>query len=97
MTQPLFLPAALADMEEAFRWYEARQRGLGNVFLASIDRALAGLIHQPEMNQAVHGDTRRVLLAHFPYALYYRIRPQGVVIVACFHARRDPVQWRDRD
>ena len=76
MTQPRFLPAAQADVEEAFRWYEARQRGLGNLFLASIDRAIAGLTIQPELNQAVHGDTRRALLAHFPYALYYRIRPQ---------------------
>ena len=34
-------PAAAADIEEAFSWYEHQRKGLGNEFLAAVD---AGLI-----------------------------------------------------
>jgi plasmid stabilization system protein ParE len=28
----------------------------------------------------------------FPYALFYLIEEESVVVVACFHAKRDPIE-----
>jgi len=33
---PIFRPAAAADVEDAYRWYEAQQAGLGEEFLAAV-------------------------------------------------------------
>ena len=40
MNPPVLRPAAAADVEEAWRWYEARRDGLGDDFL--VECLLAG-------------------------------------------------------
>jgi plasmid stabilization system protein ParE len=44
----------------------------------------------------VDGDVRRALVLHFPYCLYYRVKRDRVVVVAVFHAARNPTVWRRR-
>jgi hypothetical protein len=44
-----------------------------------------------EFGAKAHEDTRRALLARFPYALFYRAEPDRVLVIACFHAKRDPL------
>lgn len=48
------------------------------------------------MLSPVHADIRRVLLRVFPYALFYVIEENAIVILGCFHGRRDPQTWKDR-
>jgi len=38
----------------------------------------------------VHGDARRVLVQRFPFCLFYRLNSDGVILIACLHAARDP-------
>ena len=38
---------ALAELEEAAAWYEARSVGLGLEFVAEIDRAIAAIAERP--------------------------------------------------
>jgi plasmid stabilization system protein ParE len=54
------------------------------------------LAANPELCPVVFRDVRRARLRWFPYGLFFRIRPDALVVVACFHARRDPQQWRRR-
>jgi len=54
------------------------------------------IIRDPVGFPVVHRETRRVLLQRFPYALYYRVFGEALVIVACMHGRRDPIRWRSR-
>lgn len=88
--------AAAADIDDAYLWYERRSAGLGEEFLAAVDAAQVRLAGDPEKFPIVHRETRRVLLQRFPYALYYRVFGDRIVIVACMHGRRDPRQWRSR-
>jgi len=39
----LLHPAAAADVEEAFRWYEARRDGLGDEFLEVVQSGLESI------------------------------------------------------
>ena len=89
-------PAAAADLEEAAFWYEARRRGLGLEFIAAVRSALAVIADTPEAWPVIHRRTRRVLLERFPYAIYYRLYPGRVLVVACLHGRRDPRRWQAR-
>lgn len=96
MKPPIFRPAAAADVEEAYRWYEERRAGLGEEFLAAVQGTLESIMANPELYPVVHRQTRRALLRRFPYGLYYRVVQGQVVVVACMHASRDPRRWQSR-
>ena len=89
-------PAAAADIEDACKWYEARRPGLGDEFLQSVSAILDTIIQQPERFPIVHRDLRRALLHRFPYGIFFRIEGGRLMVVACFHAKRDPQRWRSR-
>jgi plasmid stabilization system protein ParE len=44
---PIFRPAAAADVEDAYRWYEAQRPGLGDEFLAAVSTVLESLVAYP--------------------------------------------------
>jgi len=89
-------PAAAADIEDAFLWYEAQRAGLGDEFLVAVDQALTTVGESPRLHGVVHRDIRRTKVRRFPYSVFYRIVEDNVVVVACFHASRDPRRWQRR-
>jgi len=94
---PVLLTAeAEADVEEAFSWYEGQRPGLGAAFRHTLDVALLAVASRPATYPVIHRSTRRFLLPKFPYALYYRILDEGIVVVGCIHAKRNPRTWRSR-
>ena len=89
-------PAAAADVEAAYRWYEQQQVGLGDEFLDAVRGTLRAIEMNPAAHAVAHRNTRRSLVRRFPYAVFYRVIGEHVVIVACMHARRNPRKWRRR-
>jgi len=74
MSRRLILrPAAEADIEDAYRWYEDQRTGLGAEFLRAIEAILAVVEREPELYAPIHKNARRVLLRRFPYAVFYVI------------------------
>lgn len=51
---------AEADIEEAFRWYEARSPGLGAEYVRAVEACLAGIARQPELYAEQYRGARRV-------------------------------------
>ena len=96
MKPPIFRPAAAADVEDAYRWYEDQRAGLGEEFLAAVSNVIESLGTFPESFPVVHRQTRRVNLRRFPYSLFYRIIDDQVIVVACMHGRRHPRRWQSR-
>jgi plasmid stabilization system protein ParE len=91
-----FQPAAQAEVREAHAWYEARSPGLGERFIAEMDRQLERLARHPEHCPVVLSDVRRVVLRGFPYSLLFRTVDSTAWVVACFHSSRDPKTWQSR-
>ena len=89
-------PAAAAEIEAAHRWYEKERAGLGSEFLEAVDRLLRVIAEDPERFPLVHKDVRRALLQRFPYGIFYRIVSSQIVVIACFHGKRNPKVWRLR-
>jgi plasmid stabilization system protein ParE len=89
-------PEAEADVTEAYAWYGDRGSELGSDFLRAFDRVLEILGEHPEAYPAVHGSLRRALMHRFPYCVLYIRDPEGLVVLGCFHARRDPTAWQRR-
>jgi len=44
----------------------------------------------------VHEQVRRALLRKFPYALFYLMSKDTIVVIACFHIGRIPADWQSR-
>jgi ParE toxin of type II toxin-antitoxin system, parDE len=98
--QVLIEPEAHVEMAEAYDWYQSKQPGLGASFLSALNERLTAIEREPTSYPVIHryGDrqVRRVLLRRFPYGIIYFIKGQVVIIISCFHASRDPKQWRGR-
>ena len=90
-------PAAAAEIEEAALWYEAKRPGLGKEFLDELRFVKASIQEAPASRYpVVMRDTRRAILRRFPYALYFRMLRDRVLVVACMHGRRHPKRWQRR-
>ena len=89
-----FTPEARRDLQSAVSWYEDAVRGLGSEFVRAVDAASAEILRFPEAASPVHHDVRKRVLRRFPYSLLYKIEAESIIVLACFHHRRDPTAWR---
>lgn len=89
-------PAVEADVEAAFDWYELEERGLGQDFLEQLRSAYDRILDNPLGYQALRSGIRRGLTRRFPYAVYFSIEGEIIVIVAVLHTARDPAEWQRR-
>ena len=89
-------PEAEADLAEARAFYEGRRGGLGDEFLESFEDTLRSIETSPEAFSVVHRQLRRTLMRRFPFSVYYRIEGGEPVIIAVFHSRRNPKDWKSR-
>ncbi|HEX6986059.1 MAG TPA: hypothetical protein VF170_11825 [Planctomycetaceae bacterium] len=95
------LPEADGEALEAALRYEDREPGLGNDFLAELERAFGSIRRDPgslprlEDYSGPH-EIRRCMLRRFPYAVVFLDRPGEALVVAVAHTRRRPLYWLDR-
>ena len=85
------------ELNEAAQYYDLEEPGLGAVFLDEVDRCLESIQAQPEAGVVLLGDVRLRLLRRFPYALLYKIKPNGIRILAVMNLRRRPTYWLGRE
>ena len=89
-------PLAEADLEDAARWYNDERAGLAERFFTDADQTFARIRERPFQFPTVAGEVRRALLHTFPYAVYFRVFDEIVVVVAVLHLTRNPKVWRRR-
>lgn len=96
----LITPEAHMEMTEAYNWYQRRKRGFGGDFLRALNDRLAAIEREPNSYPVVlthkSREIHRALLKRFPYGIIYFIKDRTVIVIACFHASRDPKQWQRR-
>jgi plasmid stabilization system protein ParE len=92
----VFRRPARDEFQEAALWYEAQRSGLGAAFRAAIDQAISGIIENPRRFPRVLGDVRCARVSRFPYSVFFLIESTRLVVLAVFHARRDPADWQSR-
>jgi plasmid stabilization system protein ParE len=97
VTLPLnFHPAVRGEVDDGYRWYEQRRVGLGQDFLNEVDRVVAEIAANPARYGFADRDIREGLLNRFPFAVYYRVLPNRIRVLAVYHTARDPFGWRSR-
>jgi hypothetical protein len=86
--------SALADLRQGFRFYEKKAPGLGNYFLDSIYSDIDSLLLYAGIHP-IHFGKFRARSERFPFAIYYEIENQVVLVKAVLDMRRDP-NWIKR-
>jgi toxin ParE1/3/4 len=87
---------ARAEFDDAVDGYERRNAGLGSEFVESVQAVFDRISATSEMYATVYRDVRKALVRRFPYSVYYRLRPDRVVVLAVFHNKRNPNIWKSR-
>ena len=92
-----FNPEALAEAEQATRWY--RDNGGSSpsrAFTQELRRVVLLASEQPGIgNAGLHG-TVRLYFKRFPYTLVFRIQGESVRVIAIAHQSRRPGYWVER-
>jgi plasmid stabilization system protein ParE len=91
-----FHPEALAEYENAARYYAGCQKGLELRFIAAVEHVVQQIVDAPEHWLILEEDIRRCLTRVFPYAVLYSIETDYVLIIAVMHSHREPGYWRKR-
>jgi len=81
------------DLGAGFDWYEEQRPGLGEEFLSAVQATLRGIEQFPEMFVSLHRDVRRAIVSRFPFAVFYLVEPQRIVVLRVLHTARDPKLW----
>lgn len=93
---PLLLPEAIADVTEAYQWYEDQSMGLGLEFLRCVETTLLSIQRHPLIYPKVHESYHRALVRRFPFAVFFEIENDRCVVYSVFHCSQNPNKWRGR-
>jgi plasmid stabilization system protein ParE len=83
------LDAAERDLESGHRFYEKQSQGLGIYFLDSLYSDIDSLAYFGGIHRKVYG-CHRLLSKRFPFAVYYRLASEEVLVTAVLDCRKNP-------
>jgi plasmid stabilization system protein ParE len=89
------LDAAERDLEEGFRFYDHQSPGLGSYFLDSLYSDIDSLSFFEGIHPMVFGH-HRLLSKRFPFAVYYKILEDQVLVTAVLDCRQNPSWIREK-
>lgn len=88
------LSSASRDLIEGYKFYEKQSEGVGTYFLDSIFSDIDSLIINAGVHPLYFDKYHRLLSKRFPFAIYYRIEKQTVLVYAVLDCRRNPAWIR---
>jgi len=92
-----FNPEALAEAEEATRWYlDNGGTSPSRAFAQELRRVVELTAKQPSIGVAGQHGTVRLYFKRFPYTLIFRIQDSYIRVIAVAHQSRHPAYWAER-
>ena len=97
MTLPIvWLPEAEAELREARDWYDTIRLELGDRIALAVEEAVEAIAEHPMQFAVVHRGRRRAGVRRFPYGIIFEVQEHRILVIACFHAKRNPRRWQAR-
>ena len=90
------LTAARTDATDAIAYYNAEEPGLGAEFATEVRKAIERILQFPNAWTALSNRVRRCQVNRFPYAVFYSLKNDIVVVIAVLHNHRAPRTWQTR-
>jgi plasmid stabilization system protein ParE len=87
---------AQADIAAAVKWLNNQSTELPARFRSALEDTLNLVSQHPQMFPVVHRKTRRALLSHFPYSVFYVVGDESILILGVIHQARHPSVWKRR-
>ncbi len=95
-----FLREVEEDVIGGYEWYEAKSQGLGEDFLRMFWACVGEIPKNPLIFPKMYRGFRRRLLRRFPYAIYFMMEDDQIIVFGLFHCARNPrairMKLRDR-
>lgn len=92
----LFHPRADSEFDEAVKYYEDCQLGLGLDFAEEVYGAIRRILEYPGAWPELSRNTRRCILNRFPYGVVFQCKAGVLRIIAVANLHRRPGYWEDR-
>lgn len=97
MTLPVvWTREAREDLLEARAWYDNIRPVLGDRFAVAVDATIQAIAQHPSQFPVVYRGRRRAGVRRFPYGMFFELQEDRIVVIACFHGRRNPRHWQLR-
>ena len=97
MTLPVvWIPEANEDLLDARAWYDNIRPELGQRFALGIEATVEAVAEHPLQYSVVYRNRRRAGVRRFPYGVFFELQGDRIVVIACFHGRRNPRRWQLR-
>lgn len=90
------LTSASQDLVEGYRFYEKQGEGIGSYFLDSLFLDIDSLATDAGIHPVHFEKYHRLLSRRFPFAIYYRIESNVVLVYAVLDCRRNPAWIRSK-
>lgn len=87
---------AVAEFYDAERWYAGISVRLAERFVQAVETTVQLVGEFPLRFPVVYRGRRRAAVRRFPYGLFYQIETDRILVIACFHGRRNPRHWQRR-
>jgi plasmid stabilization system protein ParE len=87
--------AAEADLADGYWFYEHQSLGLGNYFRSCLIADIESLAYYGSAHCIVFG-YHQSLSKRFPFAIYYSVENETIIVVAVLDARQNPSWIRKR-
>ncbi len=88
------LESAIEDLHRGREFYARHGEAVGEYFLDSLFSDIDSLLLYAGIHQKVFG-YYRLLAGRFPYAVYYLIEKESVIVYRVLDLRRNPTSLRD--
>jgi plasmid stabilization system protein ParE len=97
-TSFVLLTVAWEDLDGAMEWYDARELGLGGVFLGRVEVLIERIVRMPRLYARTFKKYRFAKVKRHPYLLvyHYDLKRDLVVIHAIFHSSRNIAELKAR-
>lgn len=92
----VFHTLAELELNDAIEHYERENAGLGTALLREVEKTNDSILQHPEAGALIRGGIRRRLVARYPYAVVYRVKPDHIRVLAIMNLWRRPFYWVDR-
>jgi len=88
--------AAQNDLISGYYFYERSEEGVGEYFLSSLYSDIDALKIFAGIHRKAYKDMHRSLSRRFPFAIYYTIQSNEIVVCAVLDCRKNPSWIRKR-
>jgi plasmid stabilization system protein ParE len=92
----VWTPEANQDLQEARAWYDNIRPELGERFALAVEATVGAIAEHPLQFPVAYRNRRRAGVRRFPYGIFFEALERRVVVIACFHGRRNPRRWQGR-